>query len=346
MMKLWSGLCLLLAGVLVGLIVTAWLRPFKNYSEVEKVLWIAPRTSSQAIAIQLEQEGVIRHRLLFLLYVKTLKWSSHLQAGEYRFQNFLTIPEVADRLIQGLVHYRELTIPEGHSLFEIPELLSQAGLIPSKTFAAAFKNVDLIADLAPDARNLEGFLFPDTYQWTRQTLLEDLIRQMTERFREVVSSHLLSKIDENPFNLKQVVTLASLIEKETAVDSERPLVSAVFHNRLTQRIPLQCDPTVIYATKLRGTFRGKIFQSDLDFDSPYNTYSVAGLPPGPIANPGLKSLQAAVQPAKVKYLYFVSDNQGGHVFSETLSQHQRAVTKYRRALRNGKGLSQSKKVGS
>lgn len=336
----------MLAGVFVGLIVAAWLRPFKNYSQVEKVLWIAPRTSSREIALQLEQEGVIRHRLLFLLYVKTLKWSSHLQAGEYCFQNFLTIPEVADRLIQGLVHYRELTIPEGYSIFEIPEVFLQAGLIPSKTFAAAFKNVDLISDLAPDAKNLEGFLFPDTYQWTRQTLLEDLIRQMTERFREVVSSHLLSKIDENPFNLKQVVTLASLIEKETAVDSERPLVSAVFHNRLTQRIPLQCDPTVIYATKLRGTFRGKIFQSDLDFDSPYNTYSVAGLPPGPIANPGLKSLLAAVQPAKVKYLYFVSDNQGGHVFSETLSQHQRAVTKYRRALRNGKGLSQSKKVGS
>lgn len=336
----------MLAGVFVGLIVTAWLRPFKNYSQVEKVLWIAPRTSSREIALQLEQEGVIRHRLLFLLYVKTLKWSSHLQAGEYCFQNVLTIPEVADRLIQGLVHYREVTIPEGYSIFEIPEVFLQAGLIPSKTFAAAFKNVDLIADLAPDATNLEGFLFPDTYRWTRQTLFEDLIRQMTERFREVVSSHLLSKIDENPFNLKQIVTLASLIEKETAVDSERPLVSAVFHNRLTRRIPLQCDPTVIYATKLRGTFRGKIFQSDLDFDSPYNTYSVAGLPPGPIANPGLKSLLAAVQPAKVKYLYFVSDNQGGHVFSETLSQHQRAVTKYRRALRNGKGRSQSKKVGS
>ena len=346
MMKLWIGLCLLLAGVLIGLIVTAWLRPFKNYAELEKIVWIAPRTSSQAIALQLEQEGVISHRLLFLLYVKTLKWSSYLQAGEYRFQNSLTIPDVASRLIQELVHYRELTIPEGYSLFEIRKLLAQAGLIPSKTFAVAFKNVDLIADLAPDARNLEGFLFPDTYRWTRQTSVEDLIRQMTERFREVTSSHLLPKIDGSSANLQQVVTLASLIEKETAVDSERPLVSAVFHNRLTRRIPLQCDPTVIYSAKLRGKFRGKIFQSDLDFDSPYNTYSVVGLPPGPIASPGLKSLQAAVQPAKVKYLYFVSDNQGGHVFSETLAQHQRAVAKYRRALRNGKYLSQSRKVGS
>ena len=146
--------------------------------------------------------------------------------------------------------------------------------------------------------------------------------------------------------LQQVVTLASLIETETGMESERALVSSVFHNRLGRGIPLQCDPTVIYAAKLNGRFRGKIYQSDLDFSSPYNTYTIAGLPPGPIANPGLKSLQAAIHPAKTNYLYFVSDNRGGHVFSRTLAQHQRAVRAYRRALRSQQRLARTRRTGS
>ncbi len=337
-----AGLGLLLAGAAVGSLITAWFHPFKNYTEPEKVLWIAPGTPSPAIARQLEEEGIISHRFLFLAYVKTLKWSKPLQAGEYLFRESLTIPKVAERLSDGLVHYRKVTIPEGASLFEIPELLTQGGLTLPKDFSKVFEKVDLISDLAPNARNLEGFLFPDTYHWTRQTSAEDLIRQMIQRFRQVAAIHLLPKMESGSLTLQQAVTLASLIEKETGVASERALVSAVFHNRLRRQIRLQCDPTVIYAAKLRGRFRGKIFQSDLDFNSPYNTYIVAGLPPGPIANPGLKSLQAAIQPAKINYLYFVSDNRGGHVFSKTLAQHNRAVASYRRARRNGRHIARSR----
>ncbi len=342
LMMFGAGLGLLLAGAAAGSLVTAWFHPFKNYTEPEKILWIAPGTPSPAIARQLEEEGIISHRFLFLAYVKTVKWWKHLQAGEYLFRESLTIPQVAERLNEGLIHYREVTIPEGASLFEIPELLTQGGLTLSEDFGKVLEEVDLISDLAPNAKHLEGFLFPDTYRWTRETSAEDLIRQMVQRFRQVAATHLLPQLGSVSLTLRQVVTLASLIEKETGVASERALVSAVFHNRLRRKIRLQCDPTVIYAAKLAGRFRGKIFQSDLDFDSPYNTYIVAGLPPGPIANPGLKSLQAAIQPANINYLYFVSDNQGGHVFSKTLAQHHRAVASYRRARRNGRRIARSR----
>lgn len=341
-----AGLGLLLVGAAAGALVTAWYHPLKNYSEPEKLLWIAPGTPSPAIARQLEAEGIISHHTLFLAYVKTLKWSKPLQAGEYLFREPLTIPQVAERLNQGLIHYRELTIPEGTSLFEIPELFREGGPTPPEDFDRMLEEVELISDLAPNAGNLEGFLFPDTYRWNRQTTARDLIRQIVQRFRQVAETHILPEMDSSGLTLQQVVTLASLIETETGMESERALVSSVFHNRLGRGIPLQCDPTVIYAAKLNGRFRGKIYQSDLDFSSPYNTYTIAGLPPGPIANPGLKSLQAAIRPATTDYLYFVSDNRGGHVFSETLSQHLRAVGAYRRALRSQKRLARTRRTGS
>ena len=341
-----AGVGLLLVGAGAGALVTAWIHPLKNYSEPEKLLWIAPGTTSPDIARQLETEGIISHRHLFLAYVKTLKWSKPLQAGEYLFREPLTIPQVAERLNRGLIHYRELTIPEGSSLFEIPELFRGGGPTPPEDLERMLEEVELISDLAPKAVNLEGFLFPDTYRWNRQTTARDLIRQMVQRFRQVAETYILPEMDASGLTLQQVVTLASLIETETGMESERALVSSVFHNRLGRGIPLQCDPTVIYAAKLNGRFRGKIYQSDLDFRSPYNTYTIAGLPPGPIANPGLKSLQAAIHPAKTNYLYFVSDNRGGHVFSRTLAQHQRAVGAYRRALRSQQRLARTRRTGS
>lgn len=341
-----AGLGLLLVGAGAGALVTAWFHPLKNYSEPEKLLWIAPGTPSPAIARQLEAEGIISHHTLFLAYVKTLKWSKPLQAGEYLFREPLTIPQVAERLNQGLIHYRELTVPEGSSLFEIPELFRGGGPTPPEDFDRMLEEVELISDMAPKADNLEGFLFPDTYRWNRQTTARDLIRQMVQRFRQVAETHVLPEMAASGLTLQQVVTLASLIETETGMESERALVSSVFHNRLGRGIPLQCDPTVIYAARLNGRFRGRIYQSDLDFSSPYNTYTIAGLPPGPIANPGLKSLQAAIRPATTDYLYFVSDNRGGHVFSETLSQHQRAVGAYRRALRSRQRLARTRRAGS
>ena len=227
-----AGLGLLLAGAGAGALVTAWFHPLKNYAEPEKLLWIAPGTPTPAIARQLQAEGIISHRYLFLAYVKTLKWSEPLQAGEYLFREPLTIPQVAERLNQGLIHYRELTIPEGSSLFEIPELFRGGGLTPSEDFGQVLEEVELISDLAPNASNLEGFLFPDTYRWNRQTTAEDLIHQMVQRFRQVASTHIVPRMDPGRLTLQQVVTLASLIEMETSVASERPLISSVFHNRL------------------------------------------------------------------------------------------------------------------
>jgi len=325
-------LLLLLVGG-AGTIVVAWFQPYKNYPEDEKFVQITRGAHSPEIAQQLEREGIVRHRALFLAYLKTVKRSGRLQAGEYRFDKALTIPQVADKMIRGLVYYHEVTIPEGFSLFDIAELLEQRGFATRKDFLAGAARSDLIADLAPTVSNLEGFLFPDTYRLTRGATTDETVRSMVERFRQIYSRNLELEIKQNSLSLKEAVTLASLIEKETSLDEERELVSAVFHNRLKKQIPLQCDPTVIYAAKLKGGFRGEIYQSDLGLNSPYNTYRFPGLPPGPIANPGLKSLEAALKPAKVDYLYFVSNNSGGHVFSTTLDQHIRAVAAYRNGLR-------------
>jgi UPF0755 protein len=326
-------LALLLLAAGLGAVVIGWLRPYKNYPESEKLILIPRGATSYEIARQLEREGVVSHWAWFLSYMKTVKKSRPLQAGEYRFDVPVSIPQVADKLIRGLVFYHEITIPEGYSLFDILELLESNGFATPETFWAATAHVELISDLAPGLKNLEGFLFPDTYRVTRGTTTGEIIRQMVEKFRHVYAKRLEAAMEQNSLSLKEVVTLASMIEKETGIDEERELVSAVFRNRLKRQIPLQCDPTVIYAAKLDGKFRGEIRQSDLESKSPYNTYTHVGLPPAPIANPGMRAMEAALSPAKVDYLYFVSNNRGGHVFSVTLDQHNRAVAAYRSGVR-------------
>jgi peptidoglycan lytic transglycosylase G len=317
----------------VAAILLAWFHPYKNYPADEKIILIPRGTSSLEVARRLEAEGIVMHRTLFLTYLKILKRSGHLQAGEYQFQGTLTIPQVADKIIRGLVHYHEVTIPEGFSFFEISELLEQKGFAIREEFLSAVRRVDLVGDLTQSPTSLEGFLFPDTYRLTRGETASEVVQSMIERFKQVYQNQLKIEIQHQPMSLKDVITLASLIEKETGADDERALVSAVFHNRLKRGMPLQCDPTVIYAAKLRGAFKGEIYRSDLSLDSAYNTYRYPGLPPGPIANPGLQSIEAALKPAAVDYLYFVSDNNGRHVFSTTLDQHNRAVASYRHSLR-------------
>jgi len=326
--------CGLLFGIgIAGTLGYLWGTPYKNFKEAEKFLLIPRGTSALGISHQLENEGIIRHWALFLSYVKICRISRPLQAGEYRFEKPLSIRQVADRLIHGLVFYHEVTVPEGYSVFEIADLLVQKNLASPESFRAAAGDARLIADLAPEARNLEGFLFPDTYRFTRGVSPEEMVRQMVNRFRQLYSGFFRTEVEQSSMSLNQVITLASLIEKETGVENERPLVSSVFHNRLKLHIPLQCDPTVIYAARLQGAFHQEILPSDLDIRSPYNTYLHPGLPPGPIANPGLWSVEAALKPAATTYLYFVSNNKGGHVFSTTLEEHNRAVAVYRRDLR-------------
>jgi UPF0755 protein len=324
----------LIAGIALTTIVM-WFKPYKDYSDNEKFVLIPRGATTSEIAGQLEREGIIRHRVWFLGYMRVVQKSRPLQAGEYRFDEPISVAQVSHKLIYGLVFYHQITVPEGYSQFEILELLQQEGFANPATFRFAMAQTQLVSDLAPSLKDLEGFLFPDTYRFTRGANASEIVRTMVDRFRQVYYQELESAIKQSSLNLRQVITLASLIEKETAIDEERELVSAVFHNRLAKRIPLQCDPTVIYAARLKGNFRGEIYQSDLESKSPYNTYQNVGLPPGPIANPGVPSIKAALNPAKVNYLYFVSNNQGGHVFSATLDEHNRAVAVYRNGMRPG-----------
>jgi UPF0755 protein len=316
-------------GVALGIV---WFRPFRQYSDPERFIIIPRGTSSYQVAHLLQKEGVIRHWSWFLVYLKTVKRGAHLQAGEYRFDTPLSVVQVADKLIRGLIYYHELTIPEGYSLFDIAELLEEKGFSTATEFHKAARRSDHISQLTRSPKNLEGFLFPDTYRLARGTTADEIVELMVDRFREVHAQWLEAQMKQSSLRLEELLTLASLIEKETSVDGERELVSAVFHNRLKKRMPLQCDPTVVYAARLAGSYRGTIFQSDLDFESPYNTYRRLGLPPGPIANPGRRSIEAAIKPAEVDYLYFVANHQGGHVFSTTLQAHLRAVAAYRKGL--------------
>jgi UPF0755 protein len=279
------------------------------------------------MASRLAQAGVIRFRWQWLL-ARALRPGDRLQAGEYLFEHPASVWQIFDRMVRGDVFYYELTVPEGYNLFDIASALDQLGIIGGEDFLRAARDPSLIRDLAPEAPTLEGYLFPDTYRITRHMTAAQLCRQMTDRFR-AVWGRLNTRAP-----VHETVTLASLIEKETALPEERPLVASVFRNRLRRKMRLECDPTAIYAALLDDRYRGALYRSDLERPHRYNTYQHAGLPPGPIANPGLASLKAALQPADTPYLYFVArpDGSGRHLFSRTLDEHQRAVRKYRRGL--------------
>ena len=248
-----------------------------------------------------------------------------LKAGEYRFSGAMSAADVVARLARGDVYLRAVTFREGLTIRQMAGIFEDAGFGPAKAFIAAAGDAQLVGGFDPAARNLEGYLFPDTYALPRAASAPDLVRRMVARFESVMTTDLRQAADALGLSVREVVTLASLIEKETAAPAERPLVSAVYHNRLRQGMGLQCDPTVIYALELRGRFNGNLTRADLAVDSPYNTYRYRGLPPGPIAAPGRLSLEAAVRPAPVDYVYFVSRNDGTHAFASTLAEHNRNV---------------------
>jgi UPF0755 protein len=257
-------------------------------------------------------------------------------AGEYRFDHPVSVSEVYARIARGDVYTKIVIIPEGASLFEIADRLEQAGFGPQQDFlAAASRQVELVADLDPRATSLEGYLFPDTYHFPRKFGPKQICAAMVRRFRAEAEQLGLKG------NVHRVVTMASLVERETAVDAERPLVASVFENRLAKKMPLMTDPAVIYGLELDGRWRGTIYASDLKLDTPYNTYLHAGLPPGPVANPGLKSLRAAMEPARTDYLYFVAagaNPQGRSLFSSTLEEQARNVAGYRHAVKKAGGM--------
>jgi UPF0755 protein len=288
---------------------------------------IAPGTGTQAIAEKLEQAGVLRSRFAFDLL--RLLQGGKLIAGEYRFNHPAAAAEVYDRMARGDVYTIALTIPEGYNIFDIAQAVAAAGLAPRDGFLAAERSqTSLIADLSPHAPSLEGYLFPDTYRFPRTATPEGILAAMVRRFRQV-SAQLGLPADRSS---ARTVILASLVEKEVSQPAERPLVAGVFTNRLARNIPLATDPSIVYAALLDGRYRGTIYASDLQADSPYNTYRHAGLPPGPIANPGVAALRAALSPAATEFLYFVADAQGHSQFSATLKEHATQVQSYRRAI--------------
>lgn len=295
----------------------------------EMFLEIPPGTRSAQIAGLLKSHGLIWSRYAFEA-MRVVKGGT-LKAGEYRFDHPARMSEVYERLARGDVYTRTLTIPEGANMFDIAQRVEAAQLGSKEAFLAAVKrNVALISDMDPDARSVEGYLFPDTYQFQRLATTDQIVAAMVRRFRQTAA-----RIDLNQ-NYHNVVTMASLVERETPIGSERPLVASVFANRIAKGMPLMTDPSVIYADLLNGKYRGTIYQSDLDGDSPYNTYKHAGLPPGPICNPGIASLKAAMAPAHTQFLYFVAattDPEGHSRFARTLEEHQQNVQAYRRAQR-------------
>ena len=322
--------------VLVVTALTAWaiyvpIGPAAGTSDEAAIyVDIAPGTKTETIAAKLEEAGVLHSRYVFDL-LRVVK-GGKLIAGEYRFNQPATATEVYARLARGDVYTISLTIPEGYNIFDIAQAVESAGLGSRDDFLAAEgSHTELIADLAPNASSLEGFLFPDTYRFPRHIAPVDMLTDMVKRFRQVAAQLGLTPGGSGD-EIARTVTLASLVEKEVSQDSERPLVAGVFANRLAQGIPLATDPSVIYAAQLEGRYRGAIYASDLESTSPYNTYRHAGLPPGPICNPGVAALKATLAPARTDYLYFVADAQGHSRFSATLKEHTQQVEAYRRAV--------------
>ena len=303
-------------------------QPYKGYDGPEQFVDIRPGTGTRAIGDKLVETGVVRDRWTFRAALWMSGKATRLQAGEYRFSEPETPASVIGKMARGEVFVLPVTIPEGLTIREMSKIFESKGLGPASDFVKAAKNAAPIQALDPDARDLEGYLFPETYPLSRHTDAPRLVRLMTDAFERALSPDLREAASARGLSIRQVVTLASIVEKETARPDERPVVASVYANRLRIGMPLQCDPTVIFALERAGRYHGNLRHDDLMFDSPYNTYRYPGLPPGPIAAPGRASLDAVVHPADTKYLYFVSRNDGSHEFAATLDEHNRNVQKY------------------
>jgi UPF0755 protein len=296
-------------------------------------LVVPPGASAEAIGRRLQALGLVRHPMVFRLLVRARGLGGELKAGEYALEGPLSLEDVLDLLARGEVVRRDVTIPEGRTLMETAALVGAEGLSVDD-FLAAARDPAPIADLDPEAADLEGYLFPDTYHIPLSPdPARSLVQRMVRRFREVVKPER-ARIEKSGFDVRDVVILASLVELETAAAEERPRIAAVFLNRLEKRMLLQTDPTIIYAMKQEGRWKGNIRKKDLEMESPFNTYRHPGLPPGPIGSPGRDAILAVLDPAETRELYFVSRNDGTHQFSATLAEHNRAVNRYQRRRRS------------
>jgi UPF0755 protein len=278
---------------------------------------------------RLHDAGVVRNPRLIRAWLVLRGGGSDLQAGEYAFQEPLSALEVVDKLTRGDVLLHPITLPEGFDLEETAARLAAEGFGDPSDLLSVFRKPEIVSDIDPDAEDLEGYLFPDTYFLPRGETPERIVRTMVERFEAAIGPDYVADAEAVGLTLREAVTLASMIEKETSVPEERWRISRVFHNRLRGRMKLQCDPTVIYALEREGREVGRLSYADLEYDSPWNTYRVYGLPPGPICSPGQDSLDAAVRPTEGDELYFVASPEGGHRFSSSLQAHLEAVRQWR-----------------
>jgi len=343
------ALLLLIAAILGAALWMSLQLPYRNFA-AETFVKFDRGSGTIAMARALEQEGVIRYAWLFWIE-RALHPSTKLTAGEYKFQDAASVSAIFGRIAHGDVYYFEFTVPEGSNIFDIARLVEAAGTMPAQDFLTAAENPMSIRDLDPKAETLEGYLFPATYRLSHSTTAVELCQLMTAQFRRQWKKLLAAQttgrsagqstsVSADPH---RAVTLASMVEKETPVPEERPLIAGVFVNRLKLGMKLECDPTTIYAALLDRRYRGTIHRSDLESKNPYNTYRSPGLPPGPIANPGMEALAAALHPAITNYLYFVAKpSGGGHQFSTTLAEHDNAVRAYRHATQPHKLSAKNK----
>jgi UPF0755 protein len=324
----------LIVSAVIPLLLCAWFS-FEFYGSSkaapQKILFVVESGKGiQSIAQDLKDEGVIKKTWPFLLGYKLYFSPKSLKAGEYELRLPVSTKEILTILSEGKIFFHPVTIPEGLTRREIAQHLDSIGIIEEEDFLEACSRTELLGTYDIEAENLEGYLFPETYHLSRGISADTIVTTLVNQFKSVFTEEWRQRAIEINMTPRKVVTLASLIEKETSFPEERELVSVVFHNRLRIKMKLDCDPTIIYAMKEQGTYTGRLLKRHLKLDSPYNTYLNRGLPPGPICNPGQAALEAALYPADEKYIYFVSKNDGSHVFSRTFSEHQRAVRKYQR----------------
>jgi UPF0755 protein len=323
----------LLAGIFGILSIVAFVKfnqPF-GASHPVQIVDIPPGIAFSHVSHLLHQKGLLGPEWFFQVLGRVQQVDRKIIPGEYELHAGMRPTVLLAKLVKGEVYQHSVTIPEGYNIVQIADILDQKGLADKEEILRLSQDRTFIASMDVNASTLEGYLFPDTYRFARYTPPESIVRTFISRFHEMVTPEIYAQAKSMGMTLQEVLTLASVIEKETGLAKERALVSGVFHNRLRRNIPLQSDPTVIYALEY---FDGNIRKADLSVNSPYNTYKVRGLPPGPIANPGLAAIQAALYPTPSDFVYFVSRNDGSHKFSVTLAEHNKAVDKYQRRPRS------------
>jgi peptidoglycan lytic transglycosylase G len=330
---------LLLSAAIVLAVVDLYVTFFVPASRAggKKIVNIQKGMSFRVVATDLEEKGVIRSAQSFIFASSILGDYKKVRAGEYELDSSMTPLQILDTLVKGKVKKYIVTIPEGYNIREVAEILAGQGLSDEGRFLSKVSDGNYARTLGFSGPTLEGYLFPDTYEFTKGMTDEEMIARMVGRFLTVYDSEFAGDAKKRGMTMLKAVTLASIIEKETGSPQERELISAVFHNRLKKGVKLQSDPTVIYDIM---DFNGALTRKNLRTRSPHNTYFHYGLPPGPISNPGRASLRAAINPAKGDYLYFVSKNDGTHFFSRSLKEHNRAVSLYQRHIRSGSGKGQ------